>query len=86
LDEIPPYFHYYSTQVLGQGTIADVVTRAFSNMLTAAQKKKNVCIVVSDLEAAYDTGGKLIQRALDDATQELGRAEVSITPVNLESN
>ncbi|MDR3540486.1 MAG: DUF499 domain-containing protein [Desulfosporosinus sp.] len=86
LDEMPPYFHYYSTQILGQGTIADVVTRAFSNMLTAAQKKKNVCIVVSDLEAAYDTGGKLIQRALDDASQELGRAEVSITPVNLESN
>jgi len=86
LDEMPPYFHYYSTQVLGHGTIADVVTRAFSNMLTAAQKKKNVCIVVSDLEAAYATGGKLIQRALDDATQELGRAEVSITPVNLESN
>ena len=86
LDELPPYFHYYSTQVLGHGTIADVITRAFSNMLTAAQKKKNVSIVVSDLEAAYDTGGKLIQRALDDATQELGRAEVSITPVNLESN
>lgn len=86
LDEIPPYFHYYNTQQLGQGTVADVITRAFSNMLTAGQKKKNVCIVVSDLEAAYDTGGKLIQRALDDATQELGRAEVSITPVNLESN
>ncbi len=86
LDEMPPYFHYYSTQVLGHGTVADVITRAFSNMLTAAQKKKNVCIVVSDLEAAYDTGGKLIQRALDDASQELGRAEVSITPVNLESN
>lgn len=86
LDEMPPYFHYYSTQVLGQGTVADVITRAFANMLTAAQKKMNVCVVVSDLEAAYDTGGKLIQRALDDATQELGRAEVGITPVNLESN
>lgn len=86
LDEMPPYFHYYSTQTLGLGTVADVITRAFSNMLTAAQKKKNVCIVVSDLDAAYDTGGKLIQKALDDATQELGRAEVSITPVNLESN
>lgn len=86
LDEMPPYFQYYSTQALGQGTVADVITRAFSNMLTAAQKKKNVCIVVSDLEAAYDTGGKLIQTALDDATQELGRAEVSITPVNLESS
>jgi hypothetical protein len=86
LDEMPPYFHYYSTQVLGQGTIADVITRAFSNMLTAASKKKNVCIVVSALDAAYDTGGKLIQKALDDATQELGRAEISITPVNLETN
>lgn len=86
LDEMPPYFHYYSTQVLGLGTVADVITRAFSNMLTAAMKKRNVCIVVSDLEAAYDTGGKLIQRALDDATQEIGRAEVGITPVNLESN
>ncbi len=86
LDELPPYFHYYSTQVLGHGTVADVITRAFSNMLTAAQKKKNVCVVVSDLAAAYDTGGKLIQRALDDSSQELGRAEVSITPVNLESN
>lgn len=86
LDEMPPYFHYYCTQVLGLGTMADVITRAFSNMLTAASKKTNVCIVVSDLEAAYDFGGKLIQKALDDATQELGRAEVSITPVNLESN
>lgn len=86
IDEMPPYFHYYATQSLGQGTVADVATRAFSNMLTAAQKKKNVCIVVSDLEAAYDTGGKLIQRALNDASQELGRAEISITPVNLESN
>ena len=86
MDEMPPYFHYYATQSLGQGTVADVATRAFSNMLTAAQKKKNISIVVSDLEAAYDTGGKLIQRALNDASQELGRAEVSITPVNLESN
>ena len=86
LDEMPPYFHYYNTQSIGNGTIADIVTNAFSNMLTAAQKKKNVCVVVSDLEAAYESGGGLIQRALDDATQELGRAEISITPVNLESN
>lgn len=86
LDEMPPYFHYYSTQALGDGTIADVITAGFACMLTAAQKKKNVCIVVSDLDAAYDTGGRLIQRALGDAKQELGRAEINITPVNLESN
>lgn len=86
LDEMPPYFHYYNTQALGRGTIADVATSALSNMITAALKRTNVCIVVSDLEAAYDTGGKLIQTALDDATQEVGRAEINITPVNLESN
>jgi hypothetical protein len=86
LDEMPPYFHYYTTQKLGEGTIADVVTRAFSCLLTAAQKKKNVAVVVSDLDAAYETGGGLINRALDEAKQETGRAEVSITPVNLESD
>jgi hypothetical protein len=86
LDEMPPYFHYLNTQASGMGTVADVLTRAFANMLTAAQKKKNVCIVVSDLEAAYATGGKLIQKSLDDAKQEIGRAEISITPVNLESS
>lgn len=87
LDEMPPYFHYYSALDADRGTKkADIITRAFSNMLTAASKKKNVCIVVSDLEAAYDTGGKLIQQALSDASQELGRAEITITPVNLESN
>jgi predicted AAA+ superfamily ATPase len=64
LDEMPPYFHYLDTQKVGNGTVADIATRAFANLLTAAGKKKNVCVVVSDLAAAYDTGGKLINRAL----------------------
>ncbi len=86
LDEMPVYFHYYATQTLGLGTVADVVTNALGGMLTAAQKKKNVCVLLSDLSAAYDTGGKLIQKALDDARQETGRAEFPVTPVNLESD
>jgi hypothetical protein len=49
-------------------------------------KKKNVCVVVSDLAAAYETGGKLINRALDDARNELGRQERTITPVDLAAN
>ncbi len=83
LDEMPPYFHYLDTQKVGNGTVADIATRAFANLLTAAGKKKNVCVVVSDLTAAYDTGGRLIQRALEDARQELGRQERAITPVDL---
>ena len=86
LDEMPPYFHYLDTQKVGNGTVADIATRAFANLLTAAGKKKNVCIVVSDLAAAYDTGGNLINRALADARSELGRQERNITPVDLAAN
>lgn len=86
LDEMPPYFHYLDTQKVGNGTVADIATRAFANLLTASGKKKNVCVVVSDLSAAYDSGGKLINRALADARSELGRQERSITPVDLAAN
>lgn len=86
LDEMPPYFHYLNTQQVGSGTVADIATRAFANLLTAAGKKKNVCVVVSDLAAAYDIGGKLINRALTDARAELGRQERNITPVDLAAN
>jgi Protein of unknown function (DUF499) len=86
LDELPPYFHDLDTKPVGNGTVADIATRAFANLLTAAGKKKNVCVVVSDLAAAYETGGKLINRALADARSELGRQERNITPVDLAAN
>ena len=86
LDEMPPYFHYLATQKVGDGTVADIATRAFANLLTAAGKMSNVCVVVSDLAAAYDTGGSLINRALNDARNELGRQERAITPVDLAAN
>lgn len=86
LDEMPPYFHYLDTQKVGNGTVADIATRAFANLLTAASKKSNVCVVISDLSAAYDAGARLINRALEDARSELGRQERSITPVDLAAN
>jgi hypothetical protein len=86
LDEMPSYFHYLDTQKVGNGTVADIVTRAFANMLSAAGKRSNVCIVVSDLAVSYDSGTRLISKALDDAHQELGRQEVNISPVDLASN
>ena len=86
LDEMPPYFHYLATQKVGNGTVADIATRAFANLLTAANKKSNVCIVVSDLDAAYETGGALINQALSDARAEVGRQERTITPVDLTTN
>ena len=71
---------------IGAGTVADIATRAFANLLTSAGKKSNVCIVISDLWAAYQSGGALINRALDNARQELGRQERNITPVDLAAN
>lgn len=83
LDELPLYFHDLDTRSMGKGTEADVATRAFSNMLSAAGLTANVCVVVSDLTATYDTGGALIAKALANAAAELGRQERSITPVDL---
>jgi hypothetical protein len=45
LDEMPPYFHYLDTLKVGNGTVADIATRAFANLITAAGKKRNVCVV-----------------------------------------
>jgi hypothetical protein len=86
LDEMPPYFHYLDTQKVGNGTVADIATRAFANLLTAAGKKNNVCVVVSDLAASYESGSRLINRALEDARAEVGRQERNITPVDLAAN
>ena len=86
LDELPPYFHYLDTQKVGNGTVADIATRAFANLLTAAGKKSNVCVVISDLAATYASGSKLIYAALEDARQELSRAARIITPVDLAGN
>ncbi len=86
LDEMPPYFHYLNTQKVGDGTVADIATRAFANLLTAAGKKKNVAVVVSDLSVVYYSGRNLINQALKDARRELGRQERSITPVDLAAN
>jgi hypothetical protein len=86
LDEMPPYFQDLDTQKVGNGTVADIATRALANMLSAAGKKKNVCVVISDLAAAYASGTSLINRALTDARSEVGRQERSITPVDLSAN
>jgi hypothetical protein len=86
LDELPPYFQYLGTRPTGTGTVADIATRAFANLLSAAGKLSNVCVVVSDLDASYAQGGALIEKALLDARKELGRQEKAITPVDLAGN
>jgi Protein of unknown function (DUF499) len=80
---MPPYFHYLNTQPVGNGTVVDIALRAFAGLLTAAGKRRNVCVVISDLAAAYTGGTTIINRALENARGELGRQERIITPVDL---
>lgn len=86
LDEMPPYFHNYNARPIGNGTVADIVTSAFANLLSAAGKKTNVCVVVSDLDAAYEQGSNLINKALENIKREVGRSVRAITPVDLAAN
>lgn len=83
LDELPPYFDYYVQRPVGEGTMASVMTYGFATLLTAAARKSNVCVIVSDLSASYEGGTRVINKALDNAKQELGRQEKTVTPVDL---
>lgn len=83
LDEMPTYFAYYKTQPIGSGTVADVASRAFANLLTAAMARKDICVVISDLEASHAEGTQIINSALENARKELSRVEFNITPVDL---
>ncbi len=86
LDELPPYFDYYMHTQLGEGSVAGVLTYGLATLLTAAAKRKNVCVVVSDLTASYEGGVGRINKALANARQEIGRQEKVITPVDLAGN
>ncbi len=82
LDEMPPYFDYLASQAFAPG-VAAIATRAFANLLVAAAACPRVCVVVSDLTVSYEAGRELINQALRNAADELGRQETTITPVDL---
>jgi hypothetical protein len=90
LDELPPYFRNAITQNVGGGTLADVITYAVSNLLSAALKLPRVCIVISNLSGAYEGATKditaLVAKATRDLQNETGRQAKGITPVELGSD
>lgn len=90
LDELPPYFANALTKTVGQGTLADVTTFAISNLLSAALKLKQLCIVVSNLSGSYEGAtteiSALLGRATRDLQDETRRQGKPITPVELGSD
>ena len=83
LDELPPYFDYAVTRLVGGGNLAQVSTYALSNLLSAALKLKRCCIVISNLSGSYEGASRELQKAIRNFEQEANRQARAITPVDL---
>ena len=85
LDELPPYFDYAFTRVVGDGNLAQVTTYALSNLLTAAlaPELKRCCIVVSNLSGTYEGATRQLHLAIKNFNEEAERQARPITPVDL---
>lgn len=88
LDELPPYLEYARTITAGTGTLADITTNALANLFNALGKAElhNVCLVISDLQATYETGSGLIQKSFKNLENEIGRSSINIEPVGTTSD
>lgn len=88
LDELPPYLEYARTITAGTGTLADITTNALANLFNALGKSElnNVCLVISDLQATYETGSGLIQKSFKNLENEIGRSSINIEPVGTTSD
>ena len=85
LDELPPYFDYAVTRVVGDGNLAQVTTYALSNLLAASLKLKRCCIVLSNLSGSYEGASKQLRQAIRNFEQEANRQARAVTPVELAS-
>ncbi len=83
LDELPPYFDYAVTRLVGGGNLAQVTTYALSNLLSASLKLKRCCIVISNLSGSYEGASKELQKSIRNFAQEANRQARSVTPVDL---
>ncbi len=83
LDELPPYLENAKSIAIGNSDLATVTTTALANLLVALGKEElsNVCLVVSDLKATYESGSELLQSAFKDLENEINRSALNIEPV-----
>lgn len=88
LDELPPYLEYARTITAGTGTLADITTNALSNLFNALGKAElsNVCLVISDLQATYQSGSDLLQKSFRNLENEISRSSINIEPVGTTSD
>jgi len=88
LDELPPYLENAKSIMVGNSDLSKVTMAALANLFTALGKEQlsNVCLVFSDLKAAYESGSELLQSSFRELEAEANRVAIEVTPVALNSD
>ena len=86
LDELPPYLDNASTQVFGQGTLANMAVYSLSALMSAALELPNCAIVIANLSGSYKSQTKALAESISNLQQETRRQAMTITPVQLSGN
>ena len=88
LDELPPYFVDAASKSIGNSDLSVVTATALANLLVAIGRDelRNVCLVLTDLTAAYGAGSERIAGALRDLERETGRTAMNLEPVRMNTD
>lgn len=88
MDELPPYLENAKSIMVGNSDLSRVTMTALANLFTALGKEQlaNVCLVFSDLKAAYESGSELLQSSFRELESEANRIAIEVTPVALNSD
>jgi len=82
-DELPPYLENARSITVGNSDLSKVTVTALANLFSALGKAQlaNVCLVFSDLQAAYESGSDLLQSSFKELEKEASRIALDIAPV-----
>lgn len=88
LDELPPYLENAKAKTIGNSDLSIVTTTALSNLFSALGKEQlsNVCLVISDLKATYESGSELLQSTFKELENEVNRSALNVEPVGSASD
>ncbi len=88
LDELPPYLENAKSKAIGDSNLSVVTITALANLFNALGKEElsNVCVVVSDLKATYESGSEQLQSTFKELEGEVNRSALNIEPVGTNSD
>lgn len=86
IDELPPYLDNASTRMIGEGTLATMVTYSIGCLLSAALELPKCAVIISNLTGSYQAQTRALADAISNLQQETRRQAAIITPVQLAGN